>query len=98
MLRRLHHIGVEAPPLLDIGDERLRDLAGREAAVADSVPNAGDGEIGEAAHYSITFGTAKKPCSALGALASTASRMPPSVTTSSRRRSWLGMTAVIGST
>ena len=30
--------------------------------------------------HSITLGTAKKPCSACGALASTASRMPPSVT------------------
>ena len=45
-------------------------------------------EVGER-HYSITLGTAKKPCSATGALASTSSRLSPSVTTSSRRRSCL---------
>jgi hypothetical protein len=35
---------------------------------------------------------------ATGAFFSTSSRMPPSVTTSARIRSWFGITAVIGST
>jgi hypothetical protein len=52
----------------------------------------------EFAQYSITFGTAKKPCCASGAFRSTLSRIFPSFTTSSRRRRWLSMTAVSGST
>src|SRR5690606_2768692 len=98
MLGRFDDIGVERPALFDIGIERGGDSAGGESAVADAIADRGDGEVGKVGHYSITFGTAKKPCSALGALASTSSRLPPSLTTSSRRRSWFGITAVIGST
>src|SRR5690606_37025670 len=97
MIRRLDQEGVERAPLLDRGDERLGHLARRKIARPHPVADRGNAKIGERGH-SITFGTAKKPCSASGALASTWSRMPPSVTASSRRRSLLGTTAVIGST
>ena len=59
------------------------DLAGRDGAIANAIADRGYAELGEIAHYSMTFGTAKKPCSASGALARTASRIPPSVTLSS---------------
>ena len=87
--------GVQTPG--GCGALRLGDFARGELARAEAVAQFGDGFGREVAH-SITFGTAKKPCWASGALASTASRQPPSSTMSSRRRSFWSITAVSGST
>src|SRR5205085_1839310 len=98
MLRRLDDIGVERPPFLHRRNPGLGGLAGGEGPRLHAIAERGDAKFGQVAHYSITFGTAKKPCSATGALARISSRRSGSVTTSSRRRSVLGMTAVIGAT
>src|SRR3546814_5041664 len=97
MLGSLDDKGVERVPGLDRGDIGLGTVARRKLALAKPVTQGRDRQISQFGH-SITLGTAKNPCSAWGALASTSSRMPPSVTISSRRRILFGMTAVIGST
>src|SRR5690606_6543016 len=81
----------------------FRHFSRGAGARGDSIADRLDAKLGQFAHYSITLGTPKKPCSAAGALASTASRTPPPVsgsasTTSSRKRSACGITAIIGST
>ena len=73
IVRGLDRIGVERPRRRDRRVEALGDLARGELARAETVAQLGDGLGGQLAH-SITFGTAKKPCCASGALASTSSR------------------------
>src|SRR5688572_25401183 len=93
--------GVERLGTAHLDDERVGDFARREAADADAVAQLRDAEIGHICRigcHSTTFGTVKKPCSPCGAFWRTASRCWPSVTTSSRRRSVLGITALVGST
>jgi hypothetical protein len=97
LVRRLGDEGVEAARLLDRGDMRIRQLGSRECLAREAVQRLGNGEVGEGAH-STTFGTAKKPPAASGALARILSRMPPSVTSSLRALRRMGRTEVIGST
>ena len=73
---------------LDRADRRPRAGPSRASAMVRD---------GERAH-STTFGTVKKPARASGAFSSTLVGMPPSVTTSSRQVSAIGVTEVIGST
>src|ERR1700722_11687281 len=72
-------------------------LARREFLRRQPVARLSQSEVGELAH-STTLGTAKKPRAARGALPSTASRLLPSVTTSSRIGSVISATLVIGGT
>ena len=83
---RLDDEGVQRLGSSDIGIEALGHFARRKIARAEAVADFRNRQISQISHYSITLGTAKKPCSACGALASTLSRTLPSVTTSSRRR------------
>src|SRR5205085_1170807 len=78
MVGSLDDIGVERPPLLDRADPGLGGLAGRKVARLHAVTERRDAKLGQIGH-SITLGTAKKPCSATGALASTSSRRSPEV-------------------
>ena len=77
---------VERPARFYRGVEGLRDLSSSEFAAAESIAELGDCLAGEIGHYSITFGTAKKPCCASGAFLRMSSRQLPSLTTSPRRR------------
>src|SRR3546814_4725967 len=61
------------------GVESLGHFARTECAGGNPVADRLDTKIGKLGHHSITLGTPKKPCSAAGALASTASRLPPPV-------------------
>src|SRR5690606_36286281 len=102
IFRRCDDEGVERAGGGDIGVERFGHFARGEFTRGNAVTDRLDAQFGNDAHYSITFGTPKKPCSGAGALASTSSRTPPPVSgsasiTSSRRRSFCGITAVIGS-
>src|SRR3712207_2705762 len=98
MVGRLDEKGVERTRGLDRRDMRLGQLLGGEGLGAQPVAHRGEREFGQLGHYSITFGTAKKPNSACGAFARTLSWTLPSVTSSARQRSVFGITAVIGST
>src|SRR3546814_9417006 len=81
MIGRFHDECVEGAAALDRADIAFGHFARRKGALAKAIAQLGDLESGQFGH-SITLGTAKKPCSAWGALASTSSRMPPSVTLS----------------
>ena len=89
ILRRLDGVGVQRTRRSDGRVVLLGDLARSEFAGAEAFAKLGDRLGGEIGH-SITFGTAKKPCSATGALARISSRQLPSVTMSSRSRSLFG--------
>ncbi len=71
MVGGLDDEGVERARRLDRGDVRLGHFARGEAPGAHPVAHRGEGQVGQFGHYSITLGTAKKPCSDAGALAST---------------------------
>ncbi|AEM41803.1 hypothetical protein KVU_1964 [Ketogulonicigenium vulgare WSH-001] len=94
---RLVDIGVQRIRAFDRADIAVGQLAAGQFAFAQQVACGGDGQFTDIGH-STTFGTAKNPSRASGALARTAACCSPSVTMSSRRFRRMGVTEVIGST
>src|SRR3546814_10739730 len=65
MIRRFNDEGIERLGGGNIRIECVGHFTGSEFALAEAIADCRDGKIGEiSGHYSITFGTAKKPCSA----------------------------------
>ena len=72
------------------GEMGLGQLAGAEAPLGQAGEGLDHGQIGERGHHSTTLGTAKKPSAGSGALASSRSRILPSVTSSAALRQLAG--------
>jgi hypothetical protein len=65
------HKRVERPGALDLAQAGLGQLNRGDIALAQGIAGLRNREFVEISHYSTTFGTAKKPSRASGALAKT---------------------------